>query len=160
VGVVTLRDVVEDDIQAFYRHQSDPVSTQMAQVAQRDEAAYFARWTRLLADEQVVAKTILVDGVLAGHVMSFNRDGMRELGYWLGSEFWGQGIAGSAVRQYLTLEIQRPLFAIVAEHNIASRRILSRFGFQEAGRHGDALRLQLLGAVGGPRVATRRPPPV
>lgn len=144
MGVVTLRDVVEDDVHIFYRHQADPVSVEMAQVAARDEATYFAYWTRLLGDATVGKKTVLSDGTVAGLVISFDRDGMRELGYWLGREFWGHGIARSAVRQYLPLEPHRPLFAIVAEHNLASRRILSRYGFQEAGRRGDALRLQLL----------------
>lgn len=141
---VTLRPVVEDDIHTFFRHQSDPASVQMAQVPPRDEAAYLARWTRLLADRTVVTRTIMVDSDVAGHVMSFDRDGVREFGYWLGREFWGQGIAGEAARQYLALERHRPLFAVVAEHNIASRRLLSRCGFRDVSTHGKALRLQLL----------------
>jgi RimJ/RimL family protein N-acetyltransferase len=150
VEAVTLRDVVEDDLQTFYRHQSDPLSIEMAQVAARDEAAYLARWTRLLADETVDTRSIVVDGTVAGHVMSFDRDGVRELGYWLGREFWGQGIAGAAVQQYLAFEPQRPLFAIVAEHNLASRRILSRCGFRETTRKGDVLRYRLsAGQLGG-----------
>ena len=140
---VTVRDVVEGDLQTFYLHQSDPLSIEMAQVAPRDETAYLARWTRLLADETVATKTIVVDGAVAGHVMSFDRNGMRELGYWLGREFWGQGIAGAAVQQYLAIEPQRPLFAIVAERNVASRRVLSRCGFREISKKGDVLRYQL-----------------
>jgi RimJ/RimL family protein N-acetyltransferase len=143
VGAVTLRDVVADDIGVFHRHQSDPLSVEMAQVPPRDEAAYRARWSRLLADETVDTRTIVVDGAIAGHVMSFDRDGVRELGYWLGREFWGRGIAGAAVQQYLGLELQRPLFAIVAEHNAASRRILSRCGFSEVSRKEHVLRYEL-----------------
>jgi RimJ/RimL family protein N-acetyltransferase len=145
VGAVTLRDVVESDLQTFYRHQSDPVSIEMAQVTPRDKAAYLARWTHFLADESFGKRTIVVDGVVAGQVISFDRDGVRELGYWLGSEFWGQGIAGAAVQQYLAFEPQRPLFAIVAEQNTASRRILTRCGFREVSKKGDALRYQLSG---------------
>ena len=150
VRAVTLRDVVEADLETFYRHQSDPVSVEMAQVTPRDEAAYLARWTQFLADETFGKRTIVVDGAVAGQVISFDRDGVRELGYWIGREFWGQGIAGAAVRQYLAVELHRPLFAIVAEHNTASRRILSRCGFREASRKGEALRYQLsAGQVGG-----------
>ncbi len=89
--------------------------------------------------------TILVDGTVAGQVISFNRDGVRELGYWLGREHWGQGIAGAAVQQYLALERHRPLFAVVAEHNVASRRILSRCGFREVDRQAKAIRFELSG---------------
>jgi RimJ/RimL family protein N-acetyltransferase len=145
VGKVTLRAVVEDDLHTFSRHQSDPVSIQMAQVPPRDEGAYFARWTRLLADQTIVTRTITVDRVVAGHIMSFERDGVREFGYWLGREFWGRGIAGEAAQRYLSIERKRPLFAIVAEHNIASRRILSRCGFRHVSTDGEVLRFQLLG---------------
>jgi len=142
---VTLRDVVEDDIPTFYRHQLDPVSVQMSQVAPRDQAAHLAHWLQLLADQSVGKKTILFDGMVAGQVISFNRDGVRELGYRLGHEFWGRGIAGAAVMKYLAFERNRPLFAFVVEHNLASRRILKRSGFEEAGRVGDFLRFQLSG---------------
>jgi RimJ/RimL family protein N-acetyltransferase len=145
VGTVTLREVVEGDISIFFRHQSDPVAAQMAQVAARDEAAYVARWTRLLADTTVATKTVLVDGTVAGHVVSFNGDGLRELGYWLGREFWGQGITSAAVHQYLAVERQRPLFAIVAEHNVASRRILKRHGFRESSAKDHVLHYRLSG---------------
>jgi RimJ/RimL family protein N-acetyltransferase len=144
-GAVTLRDVVESDLQIFYRHQSDPASIEMAQVTPRDKAAYLDRWTHFLADESVGKRTVVVDGVVAGQVISFDRDGVRELGYWLGREFWGQGIAGAAVQQYLAFESRRPLFAIVAENNTASRRILIGCGFREVGKKGDALRYQLSG---------------
>lgn len=141
--VITLREVVDDDVPIFFRHQSDPLAVEMARVAPRDEAAYVARWARLLADELVGTRTVVVDGVVAGHVMSFDRDGVRELGYWLGREHWGKGIAGAAVQQYLDLERQRPLFAIVAERNTASRRILSRCGFMWVRTIGGVLHLQL-----------------
>jgi len=92
----------------------------------------------------VLTRTVLVDGIVAGQVMSFIRDNKRELGYWLGREFWGQGITARAVQQYLAqVERQRPLFAIVAEHNLASRRILARCGFREAHTKGNVLHYRL-----------------
>lgn len=142
---VTLRAVVDDDIHVFYHHQSDTAAAQMAQVAQRDETAYVSHWAGLLADETVGKMTVLVDGAVAGQVISFNRDGVRELGYWLGREYWGQGIAGAAVQQYLTLERYRPLFALVAEHNTASRRLLIRSGFNEVAQKDGAVHFELSG---------------
>jgi RimJ/RimL family protein N-acetyltransferase len=140
---VTLRKVVEEDLEIFHRHQSDPVSIEMARVRPRDKAAYLARWRQFLQDDSFGKRTVLAGGEVAGQVISFDRDGVRELGYWIGREFWGQGIAGTAVRQYLGMELHRPLFAIVAEHNEASRRILARCGFLEESRKGDALHYQL-----------------
>ncbi len=145
MSAVTLRAVVDDDIHVFYGYQCDTAAAQMAQVAQRDEAAYLAHWRGLLADDTVGKRTVLFNGAVAGQVLSFNRDGVRELGYWLGREFWGQGIAGAAVLQYLTIERHRPLFAVVAEHNEASRRLVIRCGFREIANKDGARHFELSG---------------
>jgi RimJ/RimL family protein N-acetyltransferase len=51
------------------------------------------------------------------------------VGYWLGREFWGQGIATQALALFLKEERTRPLVAHVAQHNIGSRRVLEKCGF-------------------------------
>jgi RimJ/RimL family protein N-acetyltransferase len=140
---ITLRDVIDEDLEIFYRHQADPVSVALAQVPARDQTAHLARWTRLRADPAVVAKTITVNGTVVGHLMSFNRDGVREVGYWLGRRFWGRGIARAALQQFLSVEVERPLFAIVAAHNTASRHVLTRCRFQEIGVQANVVRYQL-----------------
>ncbi len=142
---VTLRDVRDDDIPVFYRHQSDPIAARMAQVAQRDQASYLAHWKKLLADPTVGKKSVLVDRALAGQVISFVRDGVRELGYWIGREYWGQGVARAAVRQYLSFEHHRPLYAVVAPHNTASVRVLTGCGFTALESSGEALHFILSG---------------
>jgi RimJ/RimL family protein N-acetyltransferase len=142
--LVTLRDVVADDIPIFYRHQIDPVSVALAHVPPRDRAAHTAHWQQLLTDATVGKQTVLFNGTVAGQVISFNRDGIRELGYRLGRDFWGRGIAGAAVALYLAVyELHRPLFAFVVDHNIASQRILLRCGFVARGRIDEFLRFEL-----------------
>jgi ribosomal-protein-alanine N-acetyltransferase len=61
-----------------------------------------------------------------------------ELGYWLGEEFWGRGIATQAVRAvtayaFATYDLCR-LYAGVFEWNPASRRVLEKAGFVCEGR--------------------------
>ena len=57
------------------------------------------------------------------------------VGYWIGKEHWGQGIASAALRLYLDDVAQhRPLLASVVEHNAGSRRVLEKAGFQFVGR--------------------------
>jgi len=53
----------------------------------------------------------------------------REVGYWIGREFWGKGIATRALSQFLEIEKTRPLCAYVAKHNVGSRRVLEKCGF-------------------------------
>lgn len=60
-------------------------------------------------------------------------DGDREGRYWLGREFWGRGSATEALSQFLGGVTTRPLFAHVAKHNVASRRVLEKNGFRVVG---------------------------
>ena len=88
-----------------------------------------AHWVKIMQDESVILKTILFEGQIAGNVLSFELSGEREVGYWLGQEFWGKGIATQALLQFLVQVQTRPLFAHVAKHNVASRRVLEKCGF-------------------------------
>ena len=130
---VELRDVTDDDLAVFFEHQLDPQAVEMAAFPSRDRDAFMAHWHRILADESVVAQAILVDGEVAGNVVSFEMGGEREVGYWLGRSFWGEGVATSALALFLQLETRRPLTAHVARHNIGSRRVLEKCGFAVCG---------------------------
>jgi RimJ/RimL family protein N-acetyltransferase len=86
-------------------------------------------WGKIMADPSLIQKTILFDGQVAGNIVCWEMLGEREVGYWLGKEFWGKGIATEALRQFLGEVKSRPLFAHVAQHNIASKRVLEKCGF-------------------------------
>ena len=64
--------------------------------------------------------------------------GAYELGYWLGSGFWGQGFAIEAARKLVEVAWEElPLAHLVATHheeNEASARLLAKLGFREVGR--------------------------
>jgi RimJ/RimL family protein N-acetyltransferase len=126
---VQLRDVIEDDLPILFEHQMDPEANRMAAFTPRNEKDFFAHWTKILTDDTVVKKTILFDGDVAGSVVSFERDGDREVGYWIGREYWGRGIATRALSEFLDLVEMRPLYAHVAKHNVASIRVLEKCGF-------------------------------
>jgi RimJ/RimL family protein N-acetyltransferase len=129
ISRVRLRDVTKGDLPSFFEHQFDPVANEMAAFTARDEDEFMAHWTKILNDDTVVTKTVLFDDRVAGNVVSFERDGEREVGYWIGREFWGQGIATKALLEFLGHVTARPLFAHVAKHNIASIRVLEKCGF-------------------------------
>jgi len=102
-------------------------------VAARDRDAFMAHWAGLLADASITKRVIVADGEVAGHVVVFDRDGRRELGYWLGRRHWGRGLASAAVGEVLQIERARPLWAGVVRDNAASLRVLVKHGFQEVG---------------------------
>jgi len=126
--------VVPDDLPTFFEHQMEPEGIEMAAFPPRDRDAFMAHWrTRVLGDDSVDKKTVLVDGQVAGNVVSFEREGKREVGYWIGREYWGRGVASRALASFLGQVKSRPLHAHVAKHNVASRRVLEKCGFRIVG---------------------------
>lgn len=105
----------------------------MAAVPAREWSTFLGHWTAILADAGVTAQAIEADGSLAGSIVSWTEAGERLVGYWLGREQWGRGIATAALRQFLAAERTRPLHARVAAHNAASLRVLQKAGFAITG---------------------------
>lgn len=135
-GGVLLRGVAEGDLPVFFEHQLDADANRMAAFTAEDPSdrvAFAAHWNRILADEAVVIKTVLLDGRVAGHVSSFEQSGQREVTYWVGREYWGKGVATEALSQLLGLVRERPLYARVAKDNLASLRVLRKCGFEVSG---------------------------
>ena len=126
---VQLRDIIETDLPIFYEQQLDPEATHMASFPSRDHDAFMAHWTKIMADESIQLKTILFNGEVAGNIVCFEQLREREVGYWLGKEYWGKGIATQALEEFLKTIETRPLYAHVAKHNIGSRRVLEKCGF-------------------------------
>jgi RimJ/RimL family protein N-acetyltransferase len=127
---VRLRDVEPDDLPIFYEQQLDGDATRMAAFPARDRAAFDAHWaTNILGNPAAVIQTILLDGQVAGHIGSWRQDGVRLVGYWIGKEHWGKGVATRALAAFLHLVTERPLHAHVARHNVASIRVLEKCGF-------------------------------
>jgi RimJ/RimL family protein N-acetyltransferase len=138
---VSLRPVTEADFEALYEQQADPVSVTMAAVPPRGREDHHAHWRAVLGDDTAFVRTIVVDGEVGGHVVSFLRDGVgdREVGYWLARSMWGRGVATAALAAFLAEEKRRPLTAGVAVHNAGSRRVLEKCGFVATGIVEDAM---------------------
>lgn len=127
---IELREVLESDLPIFYEQQLDPDATQMAAFPSRDRDAFMAHWTnKVMTNQDTIVKTILFDGQVAGNVVSWDQSGDREVGYWIGKEYWGKGIATKALAEFLGYVKTRPLWAHVAKHNLASLRVLQKCGF-------------------------------
>jgi RimJ/RimL family protein N-acetyltransferase len=138
-GTVRLRDVTEADLPIFFEQQLDPDAVRMAAFPSRDRDAFDAHWARILADDTVIKKTILLAGHVAGNVVSWEQPGERLVGYWIGKEYWGKGVATRALSEFLGYVKTRPLYARVAKRNVASIRVLEKCGFTISGedRAGD-----------------------
>jgi RimJ/RimL family protein N-acetyltransferase len=130
---ILLRPVTETDLPTLYEQQLDPDATAMAAFPARGEEAFYAHSRKIMSDQSVIFRAIVFDEQVAGSIGSWEMEENREVGYWIGKEFWGKGIATQALAEFLKIVTIRPLFAHVAKHNVASRRVLEKCGFNVVG---------------------------
>ena len=132
-----LRAVRPEDIAVFFDHQNDRQASEMAAFPIRDRDAHDRHWTKVLANESNVARTIVAEGEVVGNIGSWVAEGGRELGFWIGRSYWGRGYATRALAEFIGEVPDRPLFAHVAEHNVGSLRVLTKCGFEAVGEQQD-----------------------
>jgi RimJ/RimL family protein N-acetyltransferase len=125
-----VRVVQDSDLDVLFEQQADPEATAMAAFPARDRERFDAHWARIRLDDMVVLRTILVDGIVAGNIGSWQDNGQRLIGYWIGREYWGRGIATQALALLVSELPTRPLYAHVAVHNLGSIRVLQKGGFE------------------------------
>ncbi len=80
------------------------------------------------------AYVITVGGEAIGACSLEGRDGIPELGYWIGAPFWGCGYATEAARRLIRRAFNelghKALTACARVSNPASRRVLEKCGFR------------------------------
>jgi RimJ/RimL family protein N-acetyltransferase len=142
-NAVSLREVRDSDLPVFFEQQLDPEATRLAAFPARARDAFMTHWAKIRAEGTTVLRTIVFNGQVAGNIVVWEHDGGLEVGYWLGKEYWGQGIASAALTRFLQHVTARPLSAHVAKHNVASLRVLRKCGFTIAGEEREAFILTL-----------------
>lgn len=127
---ILLRTVIETDLPIFFGQQLDPQATALADFPARDRGPFMVHWEKITRDKAVIVRTIVFKRRVAGHILSWKQEYDQNVGYWLGREYWGRGIASAALAAFLKQVNIRPLYAHVANHNMASRRVLEKCGFE------------------------------
>lgn len=130
---ISLRDIQANDLLIFFDHQADPAASQMAAFQSRSRDAFMAHWVKILKDKTIFKQAILCDGRAAGNIVCYEMHEKREVGYWVGKEYWGKGVATQALALFLKTVQIRPLYAYTTKHNIGSFRVLQKCGFKVIG---------------------------
>ena len=127
---ILLRPVLETDLPILFEQQLDPKAIAMSAYPAKDKGEFMRYWEGILKNKAIIARTIMYKDKIAGHIICW-KEGKYEqqVGYWIGKPFWGRGIATSALQEFLAQVKIRPLFAHVANHNPASKRVLEKNGF-------------------------------
>jgi len=134
---IILQQTAIDDLELFFNFQLDQEANNLAAFTSKDPAdksAYLNKYTKLLNDPTVNMRTIIADNIIVGSISKFEMRGDAEITYWIDRNFWGKGIATTALKNFLTVERTRPIFGRVAFDNFASQRVLEKCGFVKIGK--------------------------
>jgi len=127
---VRLRPVAPNDLPLLYEHQLDVEANQVALTHPRNADEFDCHWEKILADQSVVVRAIVADDSMAGCISCFESEDQHHVGYCIGKDFWGNGIATRALELLLDEVSRRPLHSRVAVANVASFRVLEKCGFR------------------------------
>lgn len=126
---VRLRPVEDDDLEIFFQFEQDQEAQRRSAFRGRERERFMPHWAKNLADPEKFHRTVLAGDEVAGNIVSWEQDGKRWIGYWLGRDHWGHGIGGRAVRLFLDELTIRPMYADPVEGNVGSVRLLEKLGF-------------------------------
>ena len=128
---INLRPVTEADLPILFEQQLDLEAVAMSAYPSKDRGEFMRHWEGILKNKSITARAIIYKEKVAGQIVCW-KEGKYEqrIGYWIGKEFWGRGIASAAVAELLKLVKTRPLYAEVANQNIRSKRVLEKNGFE------------------------------
>jgi RimJ/RimL family protein N-acetyltransferase len=129
---IILRNVIEDDLPIFFKHQQNREANHMAAFTSIDPSdwdSFTTHWNKILTDKDIMKQTIIIENNVVGHILRFEQFGEPEVSYWIGKEYWGKGIATKALREFLKHITIRPLYARAAKDNAGSLKVLDKCGF-------------------------------
>jgi RimJ/RimL family protein N-acetyltransferase len=134
---ITLTKTVEDDLEAFFQFQLDKEANYLAAFTSKDpnnKTVYIEKYTKFVTDPTIDMRTIKVNGVIAGSIAKFVMENDAGITYWIDRKFWGQGIATTALGDFLKIQQTRPIYGHVAFDNYGSQKVLEKCGFVKIGK--------------------------
>ena len=133
---ITLTKTEKDDLNTLFQFQLDEEGIYLAAFTPKDPSdkdAYIEKYSKFLNDPTINMQTIKVDNNIVGSLSKFIMEGDAEITYWIDRKFWGQGIASTALNEFLKIEEIRPIYGRVAFDNYGSQKVLEKCGFVKIG---------------------------
>lgn len=133
---ITLTETKPNDLAAFFGFQLDKEANYLAAFTLKDPTdrpAYMEKYSKHLADPAIHMRTIKANDEIVGSIAQFFIGDDAEITYWIDRKFWGQGIATTALQDFLKIEPIRPIYGRVAFDNYGSQKVLEKCGFVKIG---------------------------
>ena len=134
---ITLTKTEKDDLNTFFKFQLDKEANFLAAFTSKDpndKKAYMDKYTKHLTDPTINMQTIKANEEIVGSIAKFVMENEAEITYWIDRKFWGQGIAITALKEFMKNEQIRPIYGRVAFDNYGSQRVLEKCGFVKIGK--------------------------
>ncbi len=136
--IITLTKTEKDDLNALFQFQIDKEANYLAAFTAKDpndKTAYIEKYSKFLTDPTKNTQTIKVNDTIVGSIAKFVIEKDAEITYWIDRNFWGRGIATTALTYFLKIEQTRPIYARTAFDNLGSQKVLEKCGFVKIGKH-------------------------
>jgi ribosomal-protein-alanine N-acetyltransferase len=133
---ITLTETTTDDLHLLFEFQLDEEANYLAAFTAKDisdKVAYLEKYTKHLADPTITMRTIKANDEIVGSVAKYKMEGDAEITYAIDKKYWRQGIATTALADFLKIELARPIFGRVAFDNYGSQKVLEKCGFIRIG---------------------------
>ena len=133
---ITLTETTTDDLHLLFEFQLDEEANYLAAFTAKDisdKVAYLEKYTKHLADPTITMRTIKANDEIVGSVAKYMMEGDAEITYGIDKKYWRQGIATTALTDFLKIELARPIFGRVAFDNYGSQKVLEKCGFIRIG---------------------------
>ncbi|OWP64534.1 GNAT family N-acetyltransferase [Hymenobacter amundsenii] len=134
---ITLTPTTADDLNTLFQFQLDEEANYLAAFTPDNpgnKTAYLEKYGRFLTEPTIHMRTIRADNTIVGSIAKFIIETDAEITYWIDRKFWGQGIAQTALAEFLKLDQTRPLRGRVAFDNHASQKVLEKCNFLRIGQ--------------------------
>jgi RimJ/RimL family protein N-acetyltransferase len=103
---VALRERIDADLGTLFEFQADPEASAMAAFPSRDLPAFLEHEAKIKADSSAMTRTIVAaGGGVVGSIGSWEVEGARDVGFWIGRDHWGNGYATAALRAFLDVDL-------------------------------------------------------
>jgi RimJ/RimL family protein N-acetyltransferase len=121
----------ESDIADMYQavKKSQAHLEELGWILQASWDRFYQHYRAIVDKKKLSIFAIRVDGNFAGAVEIADQIDHYAIGYWMGVDYRGQGIATEAIKSVLNQFNNKPVFADTLIDNPASFRVLERLGF-------------------------------
>ena len=134
---ITLTKTIKEDLNVLFEFQLNEEAIYLAAFTPKDptdKKAYIEKFTKHIADPSINMRTINFNDHIVGSIAKFVLEDEAEITYWIDRKFWRQGIATSALTDFLKIENTRPIKGRVAFDNYGSQKVLEKCGFVKIGK--------------------------